>query len=109
MESRRETPEHWRQHVEAFSYSGLTRNAYCQKNGIRVYQLDYWRKKFKNSNPSAIANDRKEWVPLQICEERPANKSTGIQLRIDRFTVEIEPGFNPELLSQVLRIVGSAC
>jgi hypothetical protein len=42
--------EYWRQHLEAFKASGLTREAYSQKNGIRVYQLDYWRKKISRMN-----------------------------------------------------------
>jgi hypothetical protein len=109
MESNKKLAEYWQQHVQAFSYSGLTRNAYCQKNQIRVYQLDYWRRKLKASQKRTNPKNRKDWIPLQIREEHPVGQVIGIRLRIDRWTIEVDPGFNPELLLQVLRIVGSTC
>lgn len=38
-ESSQETIQDWRQYVEAFASSSLTREAYSKENGLRIYQL----------------------------------------------------------------------
>jgi len=53
------TRQVWRQHVEAFNESGLTRPAYCRKHRIRVSRLDYWRRKL---SISGIAKEAAQWV-----------------------------------------------
>ena len=34
--------------VEGFAASGMTRRQYCQKHGISVSMLDYWRRRNKD-------------------------------------------------------------
>ena len=34
---------HWTKVINDFRGSGLTRNAYCQREGIKATTLDYWR------------------------------------------------------------------
>ena len=105
------TPEkiqYWQKQIEAFKSSGLTREAYSKKNGIRVYQLDYWRRKIsrKDRTPGSIAAN--QWVPVKISDE-PIEKDSHIDLRIGRVRVEIKPGFDSKLLAEVLRAIGAGC
>ena len=109
MKSKKEIAEFWRHHVQAFIDSGKTRVAYCRENQIQVYQLDYWRRKFKSSKANKSPDIRRDWVSLQIHEDHSSDKGTGIRLHIGRLSIEVEPGFNPKLLSELLRVVGTAC
>lgn len=34
---------YWKNHIRAWQTSGLTRVAYCQREGIKPTSLDYWR------------------------------------------------------------------
>lgn len=34
---------YWGQHVKAWRLSGLSRNAYCQREGLKPTTFDYWR------------------------------------------------------------------
>jgi transposase-like protein len=34
--------------VEGYAASGMTRRQYCQKHGISISTLDYWRRRHKN-------------------------------------------------------------
>jgi hypothetical protein len=95
----------WRQHVEAFKKSGLTRPAYCRKHRIPVSRLDYWRRKLSNAE---IANEAAQWVPVTIAEEA-SEVDPGIQLWIGKLRIELRPGFDPKLLSEILRAVGGPC
>ena len=95
----------WRQHVEAFKQSGLTRPAYCRKHRIRVSRLDYGRRKLSSAG---IAKEAAQWVPVTIAEEA-AEADPGIQLRIGKLRIELRPGFDPKLLSETLRAGGGPC
>jgi hypothetical protein len=102
------TIQYWRQHVEAFNASGLTRDAYSKKNRIRVYQLDYWRKKIsrKEKAPESIA--AKQWVPVKISDE-PAGNDSNIDLWIGSIRIEVRKGFDSRLLIELIRAVGAGC
>jgi hypothetical protein len=104
----RENPgktNYWTQQVQALKESGLSRRAYCEKNQIKLSMLGYWCQKL---NPSARANKtvhESGWIPLQIGEDEPS----GIDLRIGRITIAIKPGFDPSLLTDVLRTINTLC
>jgi len=109
MRFNKERAEYWQHHADVFKESGLTRKEYCQNNQIKLYQLDYWRRKLKESQANGNLDTRKDWVPLQIHEDHGTDKGSGIRLCIGRMSIEVEPGFNAELLSEVLRVVSTAC
>ncbi len=34
---------YWEKHIKAWRLSGLSRNAYCQREGLKPTTFDYWR------------------------------------------------------------------
>ena len=103
-----ETIQYWQRHVEAFNSSGLTREAYSKKNHIRVYRLDYWRKKISRTNKTRKSESRNQWLPLQISDE-PIDNNSHIELWIGKIRVEIKRGFDSKLLAELIRTVGAEC
>jgi hypothetical protein len=104
-----ETVRRWQKHLEEFKISGLTREAYSKRNGIRVYQLDYWRKRFlRDTKLPAGSSPDQSWVPLKIADSA-IEKDSCIDLWIGRVRVEIKHGFDSRLLAEVLRTIGAAC
>lgn len=109
IKATKETIRYWQQHVEAYKTSGLTREAYSKENNIRVYQLDYWRKKVLRSGKvpeSTSANS--QWVPLKIVD-KPTDNNSSINLWIGSVRIEVEQGFDSKHLAEILRAVGSEC
>jgi hypothetical protein len=105
MKATEETTAYWKQQIQAFEKSGLSRTAYCEQNQIKIFQLDYWRHKYsKPKNMPAKSG----WIPLRI-KEGDAQGSSGITLRIGKLEIQIRRGFDRELLGEVLRVVGRAC
>ena len=100
--------KYWQRHVESFKASGLTREAYSKKNRIRVYQLDYWRKRVSRMDKTREAITANQWVPLQISDE-PAERDSHIDLWIGPVRIEIKRGFDAKLLTELLRTVGVGC
>jgi hypothetical protein len=95
MKADLEKAAHWQQHLEAIKSSGLTRKAYCEKNGLKVTTLDYW---YRRLNPSQNENreDKKAaWIPLHVSDDR----GSGIDLRLGKIAITVKPGFDAELLT----------
>jgi hypothetical protein len=108
MKSNQELTESWRHRVQAFESSGLTRNGYRQRNGIKVHQLDYWRRKFRKLN-STDRGPAGGWIPLKIREDQAIERGSGVCLRIGRLEIEVKPGFDRQILTDVLGIVDPIC
>jgi hypothetical protein len=103
-----ETIRYWQKHVEAFASSGLAREAYSKENGIRKYQLDYWRRKFARLKNHQAVVPAKQWVQVKIIKQVQENNSH-IDLWIGSVRMEIKTGFDPKLLNEILRAVDSQC
>jgi hypothetical protein len=106
------TPErvgYWQQMVSGYQNSGLSRRDFCQKNKIQIHCLDYWQRKFRKPTVGSIAKKPARWIPLQVSDEEKQEYAGGIRLRIDRVVFTLEPGFDPQMLAEVLRVVRSTC
>jgi hypothetical protein len=81
--------------------------AYSKRKRIQVYQLDYWRKKFspRTKTPAAFKD---QWIPLQI-SDRSIEKDSRIDLWVGRVRIEVQHGFDPQLLAEVLKAIGTRC
>ena len=108
MRFNQELTEHWQQHAQAFQSSGMTRRRYCELKQIKPYQLDYWRKQLRKPD-LPVRSSTKSWIPLQLKNDREIEHQSGILLRIGRLTIEVSQGFDRDLLSEVIRVVGPVC
>jgi hypothetical protein len=95
---------YWKQHIDAITSSNISRRAYCEQNGLKISTLDYWCQKLIRAEKESRIKET-GWIPLQISED----SSSGIDLRIGRITISVKPGFNPVLLTEVLRTIGTLC
>ncbi len=108
MRFNREVTEQWLQTAREFQSSGMTRSQYCKQKQVRPCQLDYWRRQLRKSLPPApVAAAR--WIPLQIQNDPAMDHSSAIELRIGRVVIAVTPGFDRDLLAEVIRVVGAAC
>ena len=110
MESKssKETIEYWRRHVAAYKTGGLTREAYSNSNGIRAYQLDYWRKKISRMDKMPEMISPNQWVPVKINDE-PTENDSHIDLWIGPVRIEVRKDFDSKLLTELIRTLGAAC
>ncbi len=58
IQSHQEEERTWKRHIESYKASGLSRAAYCRKNGITYYQFKYWYRK--------LAGASVELVPIKL-------------------------------------------
>ena len=96
-----ERRQFWQTHVETWSLTGLSQTEYCRQNNLKPARFTYWKRKFK-----------KESLPVEFvrisAESAKAdhlfyNNEASLRLTVgSQFTIEIQDGFTPVTLQQVL-------
>ena len=94
----------WQQHIDDWTQSGQSQQSYCQTNGLAVATFGYWRRKLQQHRA-----EKTSFYPLVLSGQSPKNKMTRAStssLRVllgdNRFTIEIDNHFSPEVLREVV-------
>lgn len=94
---------YWKQRIEHWQQTGLSQAEYCRRHNLKDHQLVYWRKRFLKVE-SDVA-----FVPLQLDDLPNApfqSDKASLFLSIDNhFKVEIRPGFDGQLLRQLILVL----
>jgi len=96
----------WMERLGDYRASGLTMRAWCEERQVSFHKLRYWLRttKRKESVPAATAS----FVPLTLSEAAATGAS--LVVRVGEARIELEPGFNAELLRDVVQALkGVAC
>ena len=96
--------QRWRERIEAWKGSHLSQKAFCETHHLSFASLRRWRQIFKAEASEAVvaSNEAVRFVPVKLHEPTCAN----LTLCIDNdLRVEIGPGFNPQLLQQVIQVL----
>lgn len=93
----------WAARVAAFKASGKSTAEWCTENNLKPHQLRYWLRKDRLiDNPSEITP---RWLSLEIGDLNTGCQKDRLIVRIGQAVIEIQPGFNPTLLSDVVRVL----
>ena len=107
---------HWTKVVNDFRGSGLTRNSYCQREGIKATTFDYWRPLIaegarlttspveEKSAKAVVADERINLVLVKITD--PPRKATPEMLTLKSpsgWQVQLPAQTDPNWLINVLR------
>lgn len=80
--------------------SGLTVECFCKRHHIALSTFWNWRKRFKATPDKQSAARFVKIVPV------PVTSSTAIEIRTGPFAITISAGCDPELLRNILSVVG---
>ena len=101
-EARQELRELWAERIEDFRASGLSQRAWCRKHGLRPNQLWYWLRKFETET-----NQPQNGIWIQLDSLAPTG--SGVVLRIGNVALEVQRGFDPQVLTEVIRSLLNVC
>ena len=88
----------WRGLLADQRRSGLTVTAWCYKSGIQMNTFYGWRKRL-SAEPVSVSP---QFIPVALAAEPiPA----GLTLMVGHVSVEINPGFDRNLLADVLGVL----
>jgi hypothetical protein len=99
-----EKAKHWEGIFNEQSSSGMPIAAFCRERGIRPTQYYWWRRRLKNDNPQSHASEG--FIELLSASGHTSACPSGIKLIYDnRFSLQLDPGFDPRTLKQVLAVL----
>ncbi|KEO85289.1 IS66 family insertion sequence element accessory protein TnpA [Tumebacillus flagellatus] len=88
--------------IADFRASGLSGSQWCEQNQIATSQFYYWKRKLMNMTaPSS------QWVTLQV---QPSSlNDPSLFVTVGPAVIEVKPGFDRDLFSDVVRTLQTLC
>lgn len=96
----------WKKRIAAYQASGQSAAEWCAAHQLTTRQLWYWQRKFRDSS-SAIAPSS-QWVTLSVDNHCDEPKST-LLIKVGSVVIEVAPGYNRTLLSDVVHTLQTLC
>jgi hypothetical protein len=92
----------WRQHLEKFRASGLTRNAYCRERGLKLHQLAY-----QLDRASKMPVDKAAFARVALAPHLAVARASAARLCFGGdVSLEVDAGSDPAWIAQVIAAVG---
>jgi hypothetical protein len=89
-----------RQQVDDYHNSGLSAIVWCEMNSMKLSTLHYWLKRFKEIDQP---EREQAWTTMKRIEKTTATDSTPIIIRVNDFEISLHPGFEPAVLTTVIK------
>ncbi len=92
--------EQWAARMVEQQSGGLSAAAFCRERGIAAWQFSYWRKALTTAETSTPSNG--------FVELRPASRASGVWVEVGRWRVNVEAGFNAEVLRRTMEALAGS-
>lgn len=104
----------WAERIIDCRASGLTAVAWCAANHVKIDQYKYYlQQQRKVEQPAAqSAAPATRWLSLEADASSPLKTNSSqktLLIKIGNATIELHPGFDPELLTEAVRALTSLC
>ncbi len=101
----RSKAQFWSEHIKAWSGSTLTQQRYCQQHQLVYTRFLYWRSRLKQTARESGGANAVRFLPVAVKQKEREPLLLHIH---EHCKIEIAQGFDPELLSQLIRTVRDA-
>ena len=96
----------WEARIRAYKASGQSASDWCAEHHVTKRQLYVWMNKLQDAT---IKDSSKiPWVKVQMDKEAETTKSM-LVVRVGSTAIEVQPGYNPALLTDVIRTLQTLC
>ncbi|CAM4245472.1 IS66 family insertion sequence element accessory protein TnpB [Paenibacillus alkaliterrae] len=99
----------WEVRVSDFKSSGLKMTHWCSANHVSLEQMKYWTRKFKTISAIASIAPSKSFIPLIAIEPAPRTATSSLVVQVGFASIELHPGFDPQLLREAVEAISRSC
>lgn len=99
---RRENRTLWESRVAEFEASGQSVSTWCAAKDLKIHQLRYWLRKFKSEH-RIEKKQKMQWISVEVGDLGADKPQEALPVHVGKAMIEVRPGFNPELLSHVVK------
>lgn len=105
--SRQGLHEEWIKEMDNFRASGQTAKAWCADHGVNIHRFRYWAHKLRTAQQDASTTREIRWLSVDTAAS-DAGSDDGLTVMVGDVRILVRPGFNPILLSQLVRTLADA-
>ena len=99
----------WETRIAEYKKSGQSVKEWCSSHeDVNPKQLWYWLRKYKNQDVVSPGNSNR-WLPVKITEQASIEQGHALLVNVGPVSIEVKPGFDPALLSQVVKALVALC
>lgn len=112
MATKKPQRQEWIALIEDYKSSGLTMAAWCSSNQFTLHTLKYWLRKLKGTSsaiPGLAKSRRSTFVPLAVDDSASKVPGTPLVVSVGEVRIEIQSGFDPRLLQEVVKALTVSC
>ncbi len=103
--SQKSKEDFWKKHVSKFKQTGLSRRQYCLNENLSYWTFLDWQKKIEKTTEASLETKLVK-IPRQI-NPQVNNRDSKIELLIaEKLSIRIAPGFDGDLLRDLIRELG---
>jgi len=102
--TRTEMKQLWESRISACRASGQSVSTWCEAHQVNRKTYYYWLRKL--SKEETVTS---EWISLDLGEQPTDEQDPTLLIKVGSAVIEIKPGFNRELLSDVVQTLQALC
>jgi hypothetical protein len=102
--TRTEMKKLWESRISACRSSGQSVSTWCEAHQVNRKTYYYWLRKLSNEEAGTS-----EWISLDLGEQPTDNLEPTLLIKVGSAVIEIKPGFNRDLLSDVVQTLQALC
>ena len=102
--TKEEQKKEWQAKIALYKASGKNQSMWCRENGVNLRNFNRWYNKLRRETSSTPTIQG--WVPIQIAER---SQEPSLTLEIGKVRLDVQEGFNPSLLAEVVKVLGTIC
>lgn len=95
----------WTKRIMSYQESGQTMKAWCAEQDLPIHQLKYWLYKAQKPQISVPATARFRRVDVTALTSEP----DPLWIQVGSARISVRPGFEPQLLRDVVAALSSEC
>lgn len=94
----------WRERVVECRSRGMSAKAWCEQAGIKYTRYMSWASRYNREEKQPES----KWAEITVSPS-PSIADSEVKIVCNKWTVVVSPGFDPSLLTDVLKTVSSIC
>ncbi len=101
-----ERRQQWEERVIAYRSSGQNVREWCAANDVKPERMWYWLRQAKSQGGKEQST---AWLQAVVSSGTVPGEGAGLVVRVGKASVEVRPGFDPDLLRAVIRALSAIC
>lgn len=101
--TRAQREKEWEIRIAQYQASGQSAKEWCAANNIKPERLWYWLRRNETKQKST------RWLPVEVAGQPTTSQHNTLLIKVGEASIEVKPGFNPDLLSETIRVLVTLC